>query len=428
MIRNPTQAALSVALCVLAGLGACNDSKPGDYYRLPRVRAVPNGDVPRSPAPDVQAAPDRLVEPEVGPGPTDALPLGPEGRPDGGAAAPDVIVGPDVLDSDVLDTDVLDTEDEATAPNDRPLPVFVELFRKLSPSVVNIYTQEVVERRLFDPLRDSDAERIGTSLGSGMILDEDGYILTNAHVVENAAEIRVRFADETELPARLVGIDPVRDMALLKVDGARGLVPVVPGDSDALRVGDWILAIGNPFGLSHTLTKGIVSATGRAELITRDSGYADLIQTDAAINPGNSGGPLFNLDGEVVGVATAVSARGYGIGFAIPWSAVERALPRLKQGGQVSRSWLGVYVRASAEPSVSGLLVVAVVDESPAERAGIAPGDLLISYDGRALKDTAAFRLMVASSPAERDVPIVVARGGRRLEVKARLEEARGVR
>jgi len=330
----------------------------------------------------------------------------------------------------------------STEPANRPLPVandlvpsFVGLFRRLSPSVVNIYTQEVVERALpnrwpnpFGMLA-PPAGNVGTSLGSGMILDEDGHILTNAHVVENAAEIRVRFSDESELPARLVGLDPVRDLAVLKIDGASGLIPVVPGDSAKLEVGDWVVAIGNPFGLAHTITKGIVSGKGRSELVNDRFGYLDLIQTDAAINQGSSGGPLFDMNGRVVGVNTAVNAEGHGIGFAIGWDAVDEALPRLMQGGQVSRSWLGVYVRQEGpDDGEHHVLVDAIVDASPASRAGLQPGDMLVALDDRPVRTVAEFRLRVASAVAGRDMKIDLERRGLPLQVVARLEEARDIR
>lgn len=314
------------------------------------------------------------------------------------------------------------------------VPSFVGLFRRLSPSVVNIYTQEVVQRRLPNawPNALGSAEpqgTVGTSLGSGIILDPEGHILTNAHVVENAAEIRVRFADESELPARLVGIDPVRDLAVLKIDGATALVPVVPGDSDKLEVGEWVVAIGNPFGLAHTITKGIVSGKGRSELVNAQIGYLDLIQTDAAINQGSSGGPLFDMSGRVVGINTAVSAEGHGIGFAIGWNAVEEALPRLMQGGYVSRSWLGVYVKQEGPDDNGGhVLVDAVVDQSPAERAGLLPGDVLLAMDERPVRNVAEFRLRVASAVAGRDMRIDLERRGLPLQVTARLEEARDIR
>jgi len=326
--------------------------------------------------------------------------------------------------------DVLETT-APHAPDDDPslVPSFVGLFKRLRPSVVNIYTQEVVTQRVPSLFPMPDLDLPGTSLGSGMVLDEDGHILTNAHVVENAAEIRVRFADDSELPARLVGLDPVRDLAVLKVDGALALVPVQPGDSDKLDVGDWVVAIGNPFGLSHTITKGIVSGKDRSEFLNDKVGYLDLIQTDAAINQGSSGGPLFDMHGRVVGINTAVNAEGHGIGFAIGWNAVDEALPRLMQGGQVSRSWLGVYVKQEGDDDTEGrVLVDAVVDDSPAARAGFLPGDYVLALDQREVKSVAEFRLRVASGVAGRAMRFDIERKGVPLQLSARLEEARDIR
>lgn len=378
----------------------CPSERPPDYFRAPTV------------APALDAMPS--ARPAAGDASSRSDAPSPEDD-DGQASASDieapVIVGPPAPISSEGPGDVV--------------PSFVRLFRELSPSVVNIYTQEVLNRRpLGQPLVDIEQ---GTSLGSGMVLDVHGHILTNAHVVENAAEIRVRFYGDDELPARLVGIDPVRDLALLRVDGAPALRPVVPGDADDLAVGEWVIAIGNPFGLSHTMTKGIVSGKGRAEIVSDRLGYLDLIQTDAAINTGSSGGPLFDMRGRVVGVNTAINAEAQGIAFAIPWSAVEEALPRLLQGGQVSRSWLGVYILPS-DPGQPGVLVDAVVEDSPAARAGLLPGDLIVELDERPVKDLAEFRLRVASAVANRDVAIGVARGGARLQLVARLEEARDIR
>lgn len=318
------------------------------------------------------------------------------------------------------------------SPSDDLVPSFAPLFRRLSPSVVNIYTQEIVERQGPLPwslaLEPEEQGSFGTSLGSGMVLDVAGHILTNAHVVENAAEIRVRFHDESELPARLIGLDPVRDLAVLKVDGARSLVPVVRGDSDRVDVGDWVVAIGNPLGLTHTMTKGIVSGKGRSELSNERLGYLDLLQTDAAINQGSSGGPLFDLSGRVVGVNTALTAEGHGIGFAIGWNAVEEALPRLMQGGQVSRSWLGVYVRQEGEGLGQRVTVSGIVDMSPASKAGLQPGDVVHAMDERPVKSVAEFRLRVASAVAGRDMRIDVERRGLPLQLIARLEEAPNIR
>jgi serine protease Do len=383
-----------VCLGVSAGLGGgvlvgCPSERlPGYYDPAPLSDASPDADDVAAvlPAPDIRAT---------------------QGEADGAGAA---VVG--VEDGDRL-------------------PTFVALFKRLSPAVVNIYTQEVVERRNPVPWLSQILPlpgEVGTSLGSGMVLDFEGHILTNAHVVENAAEIRVRFFDGLELPAGLVGIDLVRDLAVLKVDGAAELVPVVRGDSNALEVGAWVVAIGNPFGLSHTITKGIVSGKGRSEFVNERVGYLDLIQTDAAINQGSSGGPLFDLRGRVVGINTAVNSEGHGIGFAIGWEAVEEALPRLLQGGHVSRSWLGVYVKQDGDEAVGRVRVDAVVEDSPATRAGLLPEDVVVALDDKPIRTVAEFRLRVASAVAGREMALAVERGGLPVRLTARPEEARDIR
>lgn len=359
----------------------------------------------------------------------------PDERPDTVQAVPAQDTSPEIPPRDAAVEAEARTGTDVEADNDH-LPSFAPLFRKLKASVVNVYTQEVIERQRLLPwsLAFEPDEPFGTSLGSGMILDELGHILTNAHVVENAAEIRIRFHDESEQPARLVGLDPIRDLAVLKVDGLAGLVPVEPGDSDALEVGDWVVAIGNPLGLTHTMTKGIVSAKGRSELSADKVGYLDLIQTDAAINQGSSGGPLFDVRGRVVGVNTALSAEGRGISFAIGWNAVTEALPRLMQGGQVSRSWLGVYVRQAQARDTGGgddgeqVIVSGVVEGSPAARAGLMNGDVVRSLDEKPVRSVAEFRSRVASAVAGREMLIEVERQGLPLQVIAVLEEAPNIR
>lgn len=388
-----------VALALVAASSACDPVRPADYFiapPLPVHELVPPHVVPAHHADEPPAA-GPPASPPAAPTPAVEAPSAPPDEDRASTAAPDLV------------------------------PSFVSLFKRLSPSVVNIYTQEIVKRR-----PPGDAEAVGdafdgTSLGSGMVLDVDGHILTAAHVVENAAEIRVRFADEEEMPARLVGLDPVRDLAVLKVDGARDLVPVVPGDSDAVQVGDWVIAVGNPFGLSHTMTKGIVSGMGRSEFVNERLGYLDLIQTDAAINQGNSGGPLFGMDGRVIGINAAVNAEGHGIGFAIKWEVVADSLPRLMQGGQVSRSWLGVYLVPRGEGQ-RGVLIDAVVEQSPAARAGVQPGDVVVGLDDHAVHDVAEFRLRIASAVAGRDISVDLLRRGKPVRAFARLEEARDIR
>lgn len=311
------------------------------------------------------------------------------------------------------------------------VPSFVGLVRRLSPSVVNIYTRETVERgqseRGIAPWPADRGDEPETSLGSGLVIDSDGLILTNAHVVENAAEIRVRLVDGHEFQAGLVGFDPIRDLALLKIDGADGLVPVARGDSDAVAVGQWVIAIGNPMGLSHTVTKGIVSARGRSELVSERVGYVDLLQIDAAVNRGSSGGPLFDMDGRVIGVTTAIAAESWGIAFAIAWNTIEDALPRLSQGGYVSRSWLGVYI-GDGGVGASRLPVDAVVNGSPAARAGVRPGDMILAMEGRAVRNAAEFRLRVATATAGRELRVLLERKGVVIDLPVTPEEARDVR
>jgi serine protease Do len=250
-----------------------------------------------------------------------------------------------------------------------PAPNFTDLAERLQHAVVNISTTQVVkgpqrgsrelplpspfgERGERDRLEEfferffggggSQREMRRSSLGSGFIINKDGHIVTNNHVVENATDIKVSLSDKEEFDAKVVGRDPKTEVALIKIEAERDL-PVAPlGDSDQLRVGEWVIAIGNPFGLGHTLTTGIASAKGR---VIGASAFDDFIQTDASINPGNSGGPLFNLNGQVVGINTAIVATGQGIGFAIPINLAKEVLTQLREQGRVTRGWLGVQVQ-----------------------------------------------------------------------------------
>ncbi len=217
------------------------------------------------------------------------------------------------------------------------------------------------------------------------VIDREGYILTNNHVVEKASSIKVKLSDEKEYDAKIIGRDPKTDIALIKIDVNHELPSATFGDSDKLEVGDWVVAIGNPFGLEHTVTAGIVSAKGR---VIGAGPYDDFIQTDASINPGNSGGPLLNLKGEVVGINTAIVSSGQGIGFAIPINVVQDLLPQLKSKGKIARGWLGVVIQ-KITPEIAksfklkeaeGALVSDVMEDGPAEKAGIKRGDVIISY------------------------------------------------
>jgi serine protease Do len=255
---------------------------------------------------------------------------------------------------------------------------------------VSIFTTQVVQGpamrdyrgRVFRP-----SPRVGQSLGSGFLIDGAGNILTNTHVVADAQHIRVQFADGTEREARVVGVDPPTDVAVIRVEPFEGMATLPMGDSNAVRIGDWLVAIGNPFGLSFTVTAGILSARGRRDVpVGGRLRYVDFLQTDASINPGNSGGPLVNMAGEVIGINTAINADGQGIGFAIPINMVRDILPALLRGGSVSRSWLGVFIdrptpevaRAAGLAQPHGAMVTRVVPGGPAEQAGLQPGDIIV--------------------------------------------------
>jgi Do/DeqQ family serine protease len=310
---------------------------------------------------------------------------------------------------------------------------FTEVSSKVTPAVVNIRAERVRSVPRLGPLFDDffgdlfgqprlpQREQREQSLGSGFIISAEGLILTNAHVVEGAEQIRVYLADQRVFPAEVLGFDAKTDVAILKVRSEQPLPVTVLGDSERIRVGQWALAIGNPFGLDSTLTVGVVSAIGRANVGIED--YEDFIQTDASINPGNSGGPLLNIYGEVVGINTAIVAAGQGIGFAIPINLAQQIAQQLIATGEVTRGWLGVSIQpldpALAETfglqSVAGAVITGVVPGSPAEAAGVQRGDVLLSFAGKSVRGVRELQLLVASAPIGKGVPLVILRDGRRL-------------
>jgi serine protease Do len=256
------------------------------------------------------------------------------------------------------------------------------------------------------------------SLGSGFIIDREGFIVTNNHVVENADEIKVKLANGKEYDAKVIGRDPKTDLALIKIQGSPDHHPLNMGDSDALKVGSWVVAIGSPFGLEQTVTAGIVSAKGR----TIGAGpYDNFIQTDASINPGNSGGPLINTKGEVIGINTAIVASGQGIGFAIPVNMAKEVMPQLKEKGKVTRGWIGVGIQ-EVTPELAksfdlrdkkGALVSQVFKDGPAEKAGIEQGDIILEFDTKEIKESKDLPRIVAAIPVGKSVPVTLSRHGK---------------
>jgi serine protease Do len=327
-------------------------------------------------------------------------------------------------------------------------PDFVTLASELKPAVVNISTAKMVRPRGSapgprapgaDPFEEfferffrgqpgtPSPPRRERSLGSGFIISADGFILTNDHVVREAEEIMVRLGDGRSFTAAVRGRDPKLDLALLKIEAQQ--LPVVRlGDSAQLQVGEWVLAIGNPFGLEQTVTAGIVSAKGR---VIGAGPYDDFIQTDASINPGNSGGPLFNTRGEVVGINTAIIAGGQGIGFATPINAVQGVLKQLKEKGHVTRGWLGVAVQPmTADLAESfglqearGALVSEVIKGSPAEAAGLRRGDVILAFDGVEIDTFNDLPRLVAAAPVGGSARLTVFRDGKTLQLQATIGE-----
>ena len=320
---------------------------------------------------------------------------------------------------------------------------FAPIAEKLSPSVVNIRVARVQKTEIpsdflpWGPFRDRfphffDDKNLmprrqpTTGAGSGVIVSGDGLILTNNHVVEDAREVTVTLADQRELKAEIVGRDPGTDLAVLRVRDAGELPAARLGDSDGLQVGDWVLALGNPFGLSHTLTSGIVSAKGR---VIGAGPYDDFIQTDASINPGNSGGPLFNMRGEVVGINTAIIPHGQGIGFAVPVNLAKQLMPQLVEHGEVTRGYIGVNIQAVtadlaralklAKPE--GALVSDVVSGGPADKAGVKQGDVIVSFNGKEVRNSQHLPSIVASTPVGDKVSMEVIRSGKERELQVKV-------
>lgn len=329
-------------------------------------------------------------------------------------------------------------------------PSFADLVESQKPSVVNISTTSVVKQRgLFpgipdgspfgnnDPFEDFFKRFFGDTpqqefkrqgLGSGFIVSNDGYVVTNNHVIDRAEDVEVVLDDGSKYKAEIIGKDPKTDIAVLKIEPDKELVAVVFGDSDTLRIGEWVMAIGNPFGLGYTVTAGIVSAKGRSLGL---GAYDDFIQTDAPLNPGNSGGPLFNLKGEVVGVNTAIVARGQGIGFSIPAKLAENIIFQLTEQGKVTRGWLGVLIQEITPEiaeslglkEVKGALISDVTPDSPADKAGLKRGDIVVEFEGMKIDEFSDLTKLVGVASPGQSKSLKVLREGKLVDITVTLGE-----
>lgn len=309
---------------------------------------------------------------------------------------------------------------------------FAPVAKRADASVVTIYTLGDDDTRVVGKKTHG---RTAKGLGTGFVVDKEGVIVTNNHVIAGADEILVQLSDDRRYAGKIAGRDPRTDIAVVKVEGAKDLVPLALGDSDGLEVGDWVVAIGNPFGLSHTVSAGIVSAKGRGrdDVKLDDSGYYNFIQTDASINPGNSGGPLLNLKGEVVGMNTAIRGGGaQGIGFAIPINMVKQLMAPLLKDGHFTRSALGVRILDVRDLSPEdkqklkigdekGAVVHFVEPNSPADKAKLEEGDLIVGFDGKAVERGSLLQWMASTTGVGKTVPVRVIRNGKTFEVNVTL-------
>ncbi len=329
----------------------------------------------------------------------------------------------------------------------QPENPFIRVAEQVTPSVVNISTVTTGKGRppteLFRPFGNEPffrdffdrffegmpRRRQQNSLGSGVIIDKSGLILTNNHVIKDADEITVKFANKQEAKGKVVGSDPKTDLAVIRVSVKEDLPVATLGNSDALHVGEWAIAIGNPFGLDHTLTVGVISATGRSEVGV--AAYENFIQTDASINPGNSGGPLLNIRGEVIGINTAIVASGQGIGFAIPANMARKVMDDLVKKGKVTRGWLGVGIqpltpelaKSFGVSADEGILVNQVMPKSPAEAAGLKTGDLILMVDGKPVKDLRQLQRIIAETDIGKTIEFTILREKTKRTVKVQIGE-----
>jgi serine protease Do len=326
---------------------------------------------------------------------------------------------------------------------DRPIS-FADLAERLMPSVVNISTTTTVTTNSNpfpgfqfppgSPFEDMFKEfgtpqtRKSAALGSGFIIDEKGIVITNNHVIQDAEDIVVRVGGDKEYKATIIGSDPLSDIAVLQIDSKEKFIPVKFGDSDKARIGDWVIAIGNPFGLGGTVTSGIISARNRSIGLSR---YEDYIQTDASINSGNSGGPLFDMNGDVIGINTAILGKGgsIGIGFSIPSNSAKKVISQLVEFGETKRGWLGVRIQAVTQEIADiekldeprGALVASVAEKSPSEKAGIKAGDIILEFNGTKINEMKELPIIVAQTEVGKTIVVKIWRNKKEINKKIKL-------
>mgnify|MGYP000926533504 CR=1 FL=1 len=295
----------------------------------------------------------------------------------------------------------------------------------------NTYFDDPLYRQFFGQFDYTPEQKVQQGVGSGFIISTDGYILTNEHVVSDAQEIQVSIADvEKPVSAKVIGSDEELDLAVLKIDAGKDLPTIKLGKSSAVNVGNWVIAIGNPYSLDHTVTVGVISAKGRP-ITVQDRNYRNLLQTDASINPGNSGGPLLNLQGEVIGINTAVGSEAQGIGFAIPSDTVSKVVDDLIKEGKVTRGWLGVEIQDVTQSiadnlgleDLEGVLVRSVTSGGPAEKAGVEKGDIILSWNGSKVKNTDQLLDYVGAEQSGKQVKLTVWRDKKTAELTVTLGE-----
>ena len=435
-------AVLGLGLAIALGWLRIEVGPPPVPSREAGARIAPHSAPPAPP--HAEAAPARPL-PEIDPG----AGLGDAAPPPAGAATASTVDPPRPAPTDASSAEPFWHEGTGERATWNPLPTgFAELAEHVKPAVVSIQATapmrvegesddpEALDDLLplpmpfeLDPHHGGRSYVAPRSAGSGFLISEDGYILTNSHVVENAETITVSFVDGSELEADIVGLDPNTDIALIRVHADRPFAALALGDSDPVRPGDWVVAVGNPYGLSHTVTAGIVSAKNRRDVL--GGRYDDFIQTDAAINPGNSGGPLVDLNGEVIGINTAIKPAANAIGFTVPINMAKKILPQLRNRGKVTRGWLGVVIQDVPEPLARtvgldrprGALVQHVQSDGPAERAGIQPGDVILAFDGQVLDDRRHLSRVVGDTPVDKRVEVVVLRDGDQITLSVTVGE-----